>query len=91
MKTMVFLHVWRTIFAMVSLVTPSNNGLPVFEDEYDQLDMSLNYEINDNFSVFLRGTNITDSKIHRYIGIPDATIKYRQTGPRYTLGIKGTF
>ncbi|WKL56008.1 TonB-dependent receptor [Asticcacaulis sp. ZE23SCel15] len=42
------------------LITPSGRGsLPEFNEEYGSLDASANYNVNENWTVFLEGVNLT--------------------------------
>ncbi|KMT64046.1 TonB-dependent receptor [Catenovulum maritimum] len=69
----------------------SQGGLAKYADAYDQLDISADYKISNELNVFFSGTNITDSDVYQYLGVPGVTNSYRKTGPRYTLGIRATF
>lgn len=58
---------WRDDY----LRTTSGNGtqnLPIYNKDYGQLDASLNWRINDNFSLRLDGVNLTDSRTDTYQG-----------------------
>ncbi|MCM2678546.1 TonB-dependent receptor [Echinimonas agarilytica] len=66
-------------------------GFPIFSDEYDQLDLSLNYNVTEQVSVFFSATNLTDSTSYQYLAAPEITKQYREYGRRYTAGISASF
>lgn len=64
---------------------------PRFVEEYSQLDANVSYEINDNFSVFLEGINLTeeDQRIH---GRSSYQVRQYSVGHvRYNLGARYVF
>ncbi|NQZ81397.1 MAG: TonB-dependent receptor [Colwellia sp.] len=64
---------------------------PRFVEEYFQLDANVSYEINDNFSVFLEGINLTeeDQRIH---GRSSYQVRQYSVGhARYNLGARYVF
>ncbi|EWH09787.1 TonB-dependent receptor [Catenovulum agarivorans DS-2] len=73
------------------LLSNSQGGLAKYADAFDQLDLSIDYAIDDNINLFFSGSNILDSEVYQYVGITDATFMYRKTGPRYTLGLRAKF
>src|SRR3546814_3667733 len=54
---------------------------------YGQLDASLSYDLTDNFTVFVDGLNLTNSKEFLYSMTPDRTKEYRMTGRRLSFEI----
>ncbi|GEA13600.1 TonB-dependent receptor [Alteromonas sp. KUL49] len=74
-----------------SLIANSQQGLARYADEYDQLDISADYQLSEDTTLFFSGTNITNSPVHEYVGISQATYTYRETGARYTAGIRTRF
>ena len=73
------------------LINPKAGVEPVFTEEFSQVDFQLTYRINDDFSVFVEGTNITDEAIRKHGRYDEQFILYRNTGPRYALGFRGQF
>jgi outer membrane receptor protein involved in Fe transport len=67
------------------------NGLNQYTDGYDQLDFNMSYQVTDNFNVFGGVTNITESAVHNYLNIRQATRDFRNTGRRWTFGLSGKF
>lgn len=68
-------------------------GLPTYADDYGQLDGSVFYKINDNFTVGLEGQNLTDSMYKelqkQHIGTLGRA--WFVTGRRYTVQFRVTF
>ncbi|MFC7292781.1 TonB-dependent receptor [Hirschia litorea] len=81
---------WRDDF-LLSLTQPQRPGEPVFVESYGQFDVSASYEINDNFSVFLEGLNITDETTRSHGRFPDQIISMEQLGPRFAFGVRAAF
>ena len=81
---------WRDefLFAVDQLRQP---GEPVFVEDYGQFDLSASYDINDNFSVFLEGINITDETASAHGRFDEQHIYAYKGGPRYALGVRGKF
>ncbi|WAJ71809.1 TonB-dependent receptor [Catenovulum adriaticum] len=73
------------------LLSNSQGGLAKYADAYDQLDVSIDYALNDQVNLFFSGSNVLDSDVYEYVGISDATFRYRKTGPRYTMGLRAKF
>jgi TonB-dependent receptor len=67
------------------------NGDPEFFDEYDQLDGSISYAINDHFTLQFEALNLTDSEEFIYSTTPDRTKEFRKTGRRFVVGVRARF
>ncbi len=76
---------WRDEFLL------SNEIEPVFTEEYSQIDFSASYDISDNFSVFIEGLNITDETTRSHGRSSRQLIRASSSGPRYAVGIRGSF
>jgi TonB-dependent receptor len=64
---------------------------PKFVEEYFQLDANVSYEINDNFSVFLEGINLTEEN-QRIHGRSSYQVRQYSVGhARYNLGARYVF
>lgn len=59
--------------------------------DYKQIDISASYNINDNFTVFFEGINITDELYIKNAEFKNQTLEVTQNGPRYSLGIRAKF
>lgn len=73
------------------LINPKAGVEPVFTEEYAQIDFQVSYQVSEDVSVFVEGTNITDEALRKHGRYDDQFIVYRNTGPRYGLGIRTQF
>ena len=78
-------YTWRDKFLQVA---SGRNGEPEYFDAYGQLDAGISYDINDHFTVYLDGLNLTDENEFIYSVTPDRTKEYRTTGKRVSAGIR---
>jgi TonB-dependent receptor len=78
-------YTWRDKFLQLA---SGRNGEPEYFDAYGQLDASLSYDINDHFTVYVDGLNLTDENEFIYSVTPDRTKEYRTTGKRVSAGIR---
>jgi TonB-dependent receptor len=68
--------------------------LPVYSDSYGQLDFTLGYEINPNFSIYFEAYNISRSEtrgIFKQNNAGDHTAYVNTQDTRYALSLRGTF
>ncbi|MCU4677113.1 TonB-dependent receptor [Catenovulum sp. 2E275] len=80
---------WRDEYLRSSSQGSSRN--PVYVEAYSQIDVNVSYDINDHFTVFAEGLNITgeDRRDH---GRSKSQIEYLlDLGPRYQVGARYTF
>ena len=78
---------WRDEFLSGFLST----GEPTFTEAYQQLDFSAAYHLNDRYSVFVEGLNITDETTRRH-GRSQAILRdVFSAGPRFAVGFRGRF
>lgn len=79
---------WRDGFLDNAAITANE---PRFTEEYEQIDISLSYEVSDSFFVSLEGINITDEN-QRTFGRSERQVNsYNVLGARYALGVRYTF
>ena len=64
---------------------------PTYTDEYQQLDLSANYWINDNAQVFVDVLNITNETTYVYGRDEQQTLFAGQLGTRYNVGFRYKF
>jgi TonB-dependent receptor len=64
---------------------------PEFVDTYGQWDVSASYDIDDNFSIFFEGINITDEYTEKFGRIPSHFTEQVRSGSRYAMGVRGSF
>jgi TonB-dependent receptor len=62
-----------------------------FTDEFGQIDLSLSYDLNDNFQVFLDGINLTGEDHREYRRKEGMTVWAYELSPRYALGARYKF
>jgi len=65
--------------------------LPEFRDSVEQLDMSANYRINDRFSIFAEGLNLTNEEQFQYSGDPSRVRYIEYSGTRFVIGGRASF
>ncbi|MEP7186079.1 MAG: TonB-dependent receptor [Rhodanobacter sp.] len=65
--------------------------LNIYSKPVGYLDASINYKVNDNVSVFLQGTNLTDSFDNQYFQYPGATYYQNISERRYYAGVRLSF
>ena len=78
---------WRDKF----LLGIRGNGEPVFTESYGQVDVNASYDVNDRFTVFVEGINVTDEATRRHGRFPEQIIDYETFGPRYSFGVRAKF
>ena len=64
---------------------------PQFTEEYGQWDFSASYDINDMFTVFFEGVNITDETQRIHGRYQNQLLNARAFGARYALGVRASF
>ncbi|MBN4055388.1 TonB-dependent receptor [bacterium AH-315-K03] len=81
---------WRDAF-LQNFQQIQSPGEPIFVEAYSQWDLSANYDISDNLSVFIEGINITDEGYRRHARFDNQLIQAEKTGPRYAIGLRASF
>ncbi|MDT0629279.1 TonB-dependent receptor [Alteromonas sp. W364] len=61
---------------------------PQFAKEYGQWDMSVNYDIDENFTVFVEGINLNNETEQHYGRFEEQFLFAGQYGPRYSVGVR---
>src|SRR3546814_6406969 len=83
------LYNWRDEF--LSSTFDSWRPNPVYVEAYGQFDLSIGYQVSENFSVQAEAINLTDETTRSH-GRHDREVFYAtQTGPRYMLGFRYKF
>jgi TonB-dependent receptor len=80
---------WRDEFLNGFGMQGSND--PRFTEEYYQWDFNASYDIGDNYTVFVEGINITGETFREHTRRQNQLLQALQTGPRYTVGFRGSF
>lgn len=80
---------WRDTFLNGFGQQGSND--PRFSEEYGQWDFNASYDIGDNYTVFVEGINLTGETFREHTRRRNMLLQALQTGPRYTVGFRGSF
>ncbi|WP_286261189.1 TonB-dependent receptor [Thalassotalea atypica] len=62
-----------------------------YVDDYSQVDISGSYDINENFTVFFEGINVTNELYTTTAKYSNQYLDITETGARYSVGIRGSF
>lgn len=62
-----------------------------YVDDYKQVDISGSYDLNENLTVFFEGINVTNELYIKNAEYANQTLTVTETGPRYSIGIRGNF
>jgi TonB-dependent receptor len=85
-------YAWRDDYLIgVGQEQGSAEAPPQFGKEYAQTDLSINYDVNDNLTVFFEGLNLTNETEEGYGRYQEQFLFARQYGTRYNLGARYTF
>lgn len=67
------------------------NGEPVNTGTFGQWDISASYDINETFTVFFEGINITEEELEQYGRFETQVYNIEDNGSRYALGVRANF
>lgn len=81
---------WRDEF-LQSVDQLRQPGEPVFVDAYGQIDASASYAVNDHFSIFAEGINLTDEITTAHGRYDEQFLYAYHGGTRYALGLRAKF
>ncbi|GAA6204050.1 TonB-dependent receptor [Thalassotalea sp. SU-HH00458] len=85
-------YAWRDEYLIgVGQAQGSSDNPPQFAKEFGQVDMSINYDIDENFTVFFEGLNLNNETEQGYGRYEEQFLFARQYGSRYTLGMRYSF
>ncbi|WP_440876575.1 TonB-dependent receptor [Thalassotalea sp. PLHSN55] len=71
--------------------TEGSNRVALYVEPTEFVDLSVSYEVNDNFEVYLLGQNITEEYETTYAQWKDAKVSQNVFESRYSLGLRGKF
>jgi iron complex outermembrane recepter protein len=77
--------------AFLSSIAEGYGSEPLFVREYDQVDASVSYDVTDNATVFIEGTNILDNEYVTQARFSNQIRGYYEYGARYNAGFRLTF
>ena len=85
-------YAWRDDYLLgVGQAQGSADAPPQFFKDYGQVDMSINYDINENLTVFLDALNLNNETEQGYGRYEEQFLFARQYGTRYALGVRYGF
>jgi len=68
-----------------------NLGSPVFTEAYSQVDANFTWYVNDDWTVFVEGYNLTNETQRTYARYPEMFLRGNQWGARYAIGASYRF
>jgi TonB-dependent receptor len=80
---------WRDQFLQNLNVGQWRN--PIFVEEYDQIDLNVGYDINDNFAVSFEAVNLTGEDVRWHGRSAKQLWRLEDQGPRFALGARYKF
>jgi iron complex outermembrane receptor protein len=72
-------------------IAEGSGSEPLFVRTYDQVDASVSYDVTDNATVFIEGTNILDNEYVRTARFDNQIRGYYEYGARFDAGFRLTF
>jgi len=66
-------------------------GEPTFVEDFDQFDARASFALNEHFSIFAEGVNLTNELQRRVGRFENQILLLEETGPRYTVGVRAQF
>lgn len=63
-------------------------ALDSYYGDYASLDLTVNYDVTPALTVFGEASNLTNAKLHYYLGSEERPLQVEYYGPRFLLGIK---
>ena len=81
---------WRDEYLLAANQN-GNNRNPYFVEEYDQIDFSLAYSFNDNFTVSLEAINLTGEDVRWSARSYNQMVRLVDQSPRYMVGLRYSF
>ena len=82
---------WRDEFLAGTGQDNVGEGNPTYTAPYGQLDANISYDFNDNLTVMLEGTNVTNEYNRNYGRSEMQTLNVFAAGPRYDVGVRYKF
>ncbi len=85
-------YAWRDEYLIgVGQSQGSSDNPPQFAKEFGQWDMSVNYDVSENFTVFVEGVNLNNETEQGFGRYEEQFLYAREYGPRYALGVRYGF
>jgi iron complex outermembrane recepter protein len=80
---------WRGKY--LESISYGSGAQPATRTAYGELDLSASYKLNNHVSLFVSGTNLTQSHLYDYSVYPNRFLYAEADGTVYTVGVRGTF
>lgn len=80
---------YRTEF--LGRVSNGPSSEPVHYDAYGAFDVSASYDLTDNVTAFVEGSNVTGETVNKYGRYKNQFIGFEDTGALYTFGVRAKF
>lgn len=77
--------------SFMQTLSNGTGGDPIFVDDYGQWDISGSYDIDNVWSVFFEGVNVTGETITKYGRFQNQILRVEDTGARWAIGVRGSF
>ena len=74
--------------ALLRLEEPDDPAFDVYQDAHVQLDLSIKYNINNNWQVYFEGNNLTNEPFYAYFDSRRFNATYETYGRSYALGVQ---
>ncbi|WP_435276559.1 TonB-dependent receptor [Psychrobium sp. nBUS_13] len=85
-------YAWRDEFLLgVGQSQGSSDNPPQFAKAYAQWDLSANYNVTEELTVFAQGINLTNATEQHFGRYKEQFLQANQYGPRYVLGVRYSF
>lgn len=85
-------YAWRDSYLIgVGQAQGSADAPPQFAKAFGQWDLSVNYDVTDNLTVFFEGINLNNETEQGYGRYEEQFLFARQYGPRYAVGARYSF
>jgi len=82
---------WRDQYLVgLGLPDTGSDSAPQYAEDFLQWDLSVNYEVSDNMTVFFDGVNLTNETERKFSRFENQFISAAQYGSRYVFGFRYT-
>ncbi len=81
---------WRDEYLKAQGLPDSVGSPPQYGEEFLQWDLSVNYDVNENMTVFFDGVNLTNETERSFSRFQSQFLSAAQYGPRYVIGFRYT-
>ncbi|BDX04990.1 hypothetical protein [Planctobacterium marinum] len=80
---------WNRRESFLQSLVQRQSSEPTFVAPYQQVDMSMSFDINPNISLFIEGINLSNEVVHKHGRYANQLLLIQDTGTRYSFGIRG--